>query len=94
MVLVYAGLAPSCFSGNSKVVIKEADEPVAIRDLRIGDHVLCVDGGDDLMTPGSGHWCPVMNFVRGPAVAGGGGGATADEEEWVARKSLWTLLLA
>lgn len=57
-------LAPSCFSGNSKVVIKEADEPVAIRDLRIGDHVLCVDGGDDLMTPGSGHWCPVMNFAR------------------------------
>jgi len=35
---------------------------VAIRDLRVGDHVLCVDGGDDLMTPGSAHWCPVMNF--------------------------------
>lgn len=30
----------------------------------MNDHVLCVDGGDDLMTPGHAEWCEVVNFAR------------------------------
>lgn len=53
----------SCFSGDSKVVTRESSEPVAMRDLRIGEHVLCYEGGPDLMAPQAERWCEVKNFV-------------------------------
>lgn len=45
------------------MVIKESDTPVAMRDLQVGQHVQCVDSGDDLTTPATVRWCEVVNFV-------------------------------
>lgn len=41
---------------------QELAEPVAVRDLQVGQHVLCYEGGLDMSTPGSSAWCEVKNF--------------------------------
>jgi hypothetical protein len=53
----------ACFSGASKVVVREAAEPVAIRGVRTGQHVLCFEGGADMTTPGAARWCEVGSWV-------------------------------
>jgi hypothetical protein len=45
------------------VVIKESEVPVAMRDLQVGQHMQCVDSGDDLTEPSAVRWCEVINFV-------------------------------
>jgi hypothetical protein len=58
------GLADTgCFTGDTKVVIRESDTPIAIKDMQIGQHVQCVDSGADLTNPASVKWCEVMNWV-------------------------------
>jgi hypothetical protein len=53
-----------CFSGDTMVVIRESDSPIAIKDMQIGQHVQCMDSGADLANPTSVKWCEVMNWVR------------------------------
>lgn len=36
---------------------------MAIRDVRVGDSVMCFEGGSDLATPGLPRWCTVRSFV-------------------------------
>lgn len=61
---VSAGSGPVCgMIARTKVVVRGKVDPVNMEHLRVGDHVLCVDGGEDLLTPGSTQWCEVMNFV-------------------------------
>lgn len=56
--------AGDCFAGNSQVVVQGRPEAtVAIRDVRVGDHVMCFEGGSDLLTPGAPRWCQVQGFV-------------------------------
>ena len=51
-----------CFSGDSKVIIQEQQEPIAMRDLQTGQHVQCVDH-QDMLLPTTLKWCEVMNWV-------------------------------
>lgn len=44
--------------------IQEATEPVAIRDLRTGQHVQCLNSTGDLRVPVSATFCEVINWVR------------------------------
>jgi hypothetical protein len=53
----------TCFSGDSKVVVQGRRDPVAIRDVRVGESVMCFEGGADLSTPGAPRWCTVRSFV-------------------------------
>jgi hypothetical protein len=52
-----------CFSGETKVVVQGVKEPVQLQDLRVGQHVVCYDGGVDMLAPGAPRWCEVNNFV-------------------------------
>jgi hypothetical protein len=54
-----------CFTGDTMVVIRESDSPVAIKDMQVGQHVQCMDSGADLTNPTSVQWCEVMNWVGG-----------------------------
>lgn len=62
-VCCVAGTGNGCFSSNTRVVIQESPVPVAIRDVEVGQHLLCFDGGDDMLAPGVARWCEVKNFV-------------------------------
>jgi hypothetical protein len=62
-VCVLVGPAGGCFSANTKVVIQESPVPVPIRDVELGQHLLCFDGGDDMLAPGAARWCELNNFV-------------------------------
>jgi hypothetical protein len=57
-----------CFTGNTQVVIQESDTPVTMRGLKTGQHVQCVDSGDDFTTPTRVRWCEVVNWVRGHVI--------------------------
>jgi hypothetical protein len=54
---------PPCFSGDTRVVVQEFATPVAMRDVRTGQHILCVDSGVDMTTPGALKFCEVVNWV-------------------------------
>jgi hypothetical protein len=55
--------APPCFSGDTRVVVQESATPMAMRDVKTGQHILCVDSGVDMTTPGGLKFCEVMNWV-------------------------------
>lgn len=58
-----AGPFFGCFSSKTRVVIQESPVPVAIRDVEVGQHLLCFDGGDDMLAPGAARWCELNSFV-------------------------------
>jgi hypothetical protein len=53
----------SCFSAATKVVVRGKEAPMAMRDLCVGQEVLCFNSGPDMHTPGAPAWCEVKNFV-------------------------------
>lgn len=52
----------SCFSGDTLVRIKESANPVAIRDLKTGQHVQCLDTNEDMRVPTTVQFCEVKNW--------------------------------
>lgn len=54
---------PPCFAGDTLVHIREAPAPIPIRDLRTGQHVMCLDTTEDLRAPKKIAYCRVMNWV-------------------------------
>lgn len=53
----------NCFAGDTLVHIREASEPIPIRDLRTGQHVMCLDTTEDLRAPRKAAYCQVRNWV-------------------------------
>jgi hypothetical protein len=52
---------------SSEVTIQEQAQPITVQNLRVGDHVSCLDGGADLSSPGKPQWCKVNGFVSATA---------------------------
>jgi hypothetical protein len=67
LACMFCSAGISCFSAATRVVVRGAEQPVAMRDLRVGQAVLCFDSGPDMHAPGAPAWCEVKNFVSGPA---------------------------
>lgn len=56
--------ATACFSGDTKVVVQGSNTPVAMRDLKTGQRVQCLDSGADLTQPSAVKWCDVMAWLH------------------------------
>lgn len=54
---------PPCFSGDTLVHIQGQSNPIPIRDLRTGQHVMCFNTTEDLRVPKNVSYCKVMNWV-------------------------------
>ena len=39
-------------SRDTKVITREDTQPISVRDLRIGQHVLCYEASPDMLVPG------------------------------------------
>lgn len=62
--VVAAGNHP-CFSGDTQVIVKDAGgspTSIAMREIRTGQFLQCLDSGDDMRVPTSPTWCPVVNW--------------------------------
>lgn len=56
-----------CKAGDTRVRIQESPAPVALRDVKTGQHIQCVDASDDMRVPTKLAWCEVHNWVSATA---------------------------
>jgi hypothetical protein len=69
-LLTHAACSPfctggaACFSAESTVNILELPVPVTMRDLKTGQHVECMESGEDFMAPRTTQYCEVTAWVR------------------------------
>lgn len=64
--LIVAGSIP-CFAGDTKVIVQDggargSPTTVAMRDVRTGQFLQCLDSDDDMRVPTNLTWCEVVNW--------------------------------
>lgn len=58
-----AGIVP-CFSSKTLVRTLESPVPIAMEDLKTGDHVQCMDTNEDMRLPTTAKYCEVMAWLH------------------------------
>jgi hypothetical protein len=60
--MLHAHAVP-CFAGDTLVVVENSETQVAMRDVKTGQRILCVDRGMDYTSPAGLKFCEVANWV-------------------------------
>lgn len=56
--------APACFAGTSLVEVQGQAAPVALKDVRVGDRVRCLNTSPDMLQPTTPAWCEVNAWAH------------------------------
>jgi hypothetical protein len=56
-----------CFAGDTVIQVRDDANgravPTKIRNVKTGQHILCMDTSEDLRLPTKATWCEVINWV-------------------------------